>query len=158
MRPVVQSMKYVVNYAEASRSASTNVSFTASTGKDLISAGQGSAVGRDVPTGSIIKYIEFQYVAVNLVAVALFIHSAIQLTRSSQAVIDPRVVGGDDQRNQVFHQDLFSCGKEQNVNRVYKFRVPKSFQRVREGDNWTLVTNGSQIHTSACQIIYKYYR
>lgn len=158
MRPVIQSFKKVINHAPASITAGTNTQYTVSNGVDSVAAGQTSAIDFNVPTGALIKYIEFQYVAQNLVNIANFVSVAIQQTRTGQSAVAPLGVGGSAQRNQVFHQDYLCVGLNQNVNRTYKFKVPKRFQRVREGDQWKMSVNNSAIITGACQIVYKFYR
>jgi len=67
-------------------------------------------------------------------------------------------VGGDPIRNQVHLQLLRMLGANQNVNFHIKFKVPKQFQRVREGDFWLLVTESDVVTNSAWQFIYKHFR
>lgn len=117
-----------------------------------------SAANNEVPVGAVVKYIEIQHPTMNLVSVAAFMNIAIQHLRSGQTIIDPRAVGGNPQRNQVHFQTTFSLGKEQNQTRVYRFKIPKKFQRVREGDKWEFTYICSQIFTDQVQIIYKFYR
>lgn len=157
-RNIVQSFKKVLNAAPGSRAADTLIAFTAVTGTDSVAAGQTGVIDSAVPTGSIVEFIEFQLGMVNLISVSCFIHVAIEQTHSGQSVVDPRVVGGDPQRNQVFHQQMFTIGQNQNSNHIFRFKVPRKFQRVREGDTWQLVTVGDVVHTSACQTIYKFKR
>lgn len=147
-----------MNDAPASRTAATNQIFAVVTGVDNATVGQSTAVDSNVPTGAIVKYIEFQLAMQNLVNVAAFAHVTIQYKLANQNNVSPNVVGGNPQRNQVLHQDLFCIGQNQNVNRTYKFKIPKKFQRVREGMIWQLVWQGDQIHTAAAQAIYKFYR
>lgn len=157
-RTVVQSYKKVLNYAPASRLASTNQVYGLSTGVDSVAAGQTSAIDDNVPTGSIIKQIEIQYSTQNLVNVAAFLWISIQRIHSGQGQVNPQTVGGNPQRNQVHFQRLRSMGQNQNVDNTIIFKVPKKFQRVREGDAWQLVTQCSEVFTDACQVIYKFYR
>ncbi len=157
-RAVVQSFKKVINIAPASIVASTNITASISTGVDSVAAGQTSAVDSNVPTGSVIRFIEIQWAAQNLVNVAAFAFLSIQRTHSGQGVINPQVVGGDPQRNQVHFQRILCIGQNQNVNFVMKFKVPKKYQRVRDGDTWKFTIQSTQIATVATQIIYKFYR
>lgn len=155
---VVQSFKKVINAAPASVAASTSVNYIASTGTDSVAAGQTSPTDSNVPTGSVIKYIEFQFAIQNLVNVAAFCWLTVQRLETGQTPVNPQVVGGDPLRNQVLHQELFSVGQNQNVNRVVRFKVPPRFQRVKDGSTWRVRLQSDQISTQAMQIIYKFYR
>ncbi len=158
MAPVIQSFKKVMNDAPASRAAGATIDLKMSDGEDSVAAGQTGPIDAGVPTGSLIKFFEIQYCVTNLVAISLFMHVSIQLIRSGQTNIAPNVVGGNPQRNQVFYQKLYSVGKEQNSTLIVRFKVPKRFQRVRDGDTWQFVRTGSAVYTDATQVIYKFYR
>ncbi len=153
-----QSYKKVINHAPTARAAASAISHAIVVGTDSVAAGQTGPTDTAVPTGSVIKWLEIQYAYTNLVAVSLFHHSILQLARSQQANIDPLVVGGNNARNTVVHQELRSLGKEQNGTIKLKIRIPKIYQRIREGDFWTFITNGSAVYTDAVQVIYKFYR
>lgn len=155
---VIQSYKKVLNHAPASVAAATQSNKSISTGVDSVAAGQTSVTDAQVPTGSIIKFVEIQLSVQNLVNVAAFGHVAIQLLHSGQGQVAPNASGGSAQRNQVFHLDMFSVGQNQNVNRKYRFKIPPKFQRVREGDTWQISFTCDQIRTEAYQMIYKFYR
>ncbi len=158
MAPVIQSYKKVLNFAGTSQSSGTKISKLLIKGQDSVAAGQTGVTDANVPTGCIVKYIDITLCVTNLVAISFFHHLTIQHIHSGQGTIDPDVVGGNPQRNQVFHQALFSVGKEQNSTHIYRFKIPKKFQRVREGDEWVLVTKGSAVYTDIAQVIYKFYR
>ncbi len=111
----------------------------------------------DVPTGCIIKYFEIQYACGNLSAVAGFVNCAIQYKLAGQTLIDPDVAGGDDQRNQILHMDNFAVGQNQNSTHKFKFKVPKSMQRIRQGTQWALSVSNSVTLTEQIQVIYKFY-
>ena len=155
---VIQSYKKVINHAPASVAASTSSNYDASIGVDSVAAGQTSAIDTDVPTGAVIKYIEWQIAIQNLVNVAAFCWLTVQRLDTGQTVVNPQVVGGNPLRNQVFHQELFCVGQNQNVNRKIKFKVPKKFQRVKDGSEWLVRLQVDQISTQAAQVIYKFYR
>jgi len=157
-RQVIQSYKKVINHAAASRAATADIAFGLSIGVDSIAAGQTGPTDINVPTGSVIKGFVIQYSSMNLVGVALFSHWCIQLTRAGQSLVTPLLVGGNPQRNQVFKQGLMAIGESQNSNIRLLFKIPKGFQRVREGDQWTLVVNSDQVIASVAQIIYKFFR
>jgi len=156
-RVVIQSYKKVINVAPASYGAGSNNIFV-SQGKDSVAAGQTGPTDVDVPTGCIIKYIEFQLAFSNSVAVPGNVHIAIQKIHSGQTAIVANVVGGNPQRNQVFHQALMQIGKDQNNSRTFKFKIPKREQRVRDGDLWVFNWANDVTIGMSCQAIYKFYR
>ncbi len=155
---VVQSYKKVLNFAPTSQSASTKITKVLSSGTDSTAAGQTGPTDGAVPTGSIIRFFDIQYVVENVGSTGLFQSITMQRMHTGQPTVDPLVVGGNPARNQVHLQLLKSIGKDQNGNFHIKFRVPKKFQRVREGDTWVLVTSGDAVHSDNCLVIYKFYR
>ncbi len=157
MRPVIQSYKKVLNYAPTSQGTSV-IPKAMSIGTDSVAAGQTSPTDTAVPTGSVIKFFEVHYTVTNLLSTQLVMHMCFQLLHSGQAVLVPNVVGGSPRRNQVHYQLMFGVGEQQNSNHVWRFKVPKRFQRVREGDVWQFLTIGSGNHSDSAQIIYKFYR
>ncbi len=158
MRPVIQSFKKIINEAPAGLAANANNVLDIATGVDSVAAGQTTAVDTNVPTGSVIKYIDIRIALQNLVNVAAFAHVALWLKRTGQGSLNPNTLGGNPLRNQVFLQDFFCIGQNQNVNRTYKFKVPKTFQRVRDGSVWQIIIRGDQVNTQGAQFIYKFYR
>ncbi len=157
-RTVIQSYKKVLKQAPISRAAAADINMSLSLGEDSIAAGQTGQLDSGVPTGSVIKFIEIQQNISNLTAVALFMVIGLQLVHSGQTAISLLTVGGNPQRNQVFRQDLFSIGKEQNFKVKFAFKIPPKFQRVREGDQWFYSFNGSAVYAEQTQAIYKFYR
>lgn len=157
-RSVIQSYKKVLNFAPASHAAGAQAIFTLTNGVDSIAAGQTSVADGNIPTGSVVKFIEIQFSTVNLISVASFMHLTIQQVHSGQSAIAGNAVGGNPQRNQVFHQEMLSLGQDQNNNRKVRFMIPKKFQRVREGDRWQWTVTCDTIWTDALQVIYKFYR
>ncbi len=157
VRPSIQSQKVVINHAAASFVAGTIVQGM-SVGTDSVAAGQTGPTNTQVPTGSRIAAFNIRFAAVNIVGGALFLHIAIQLVHNAQTVVDPQLVGGNPQRNQVFYQDMRSIGINQNMNWAILFKIPKRFQRVREGDRWEFVWKATNTVTATNQIIYKYIR
>ncbi len=157
-RQVVQSFKKVINEAPVSQAAGSR-SIIISQGVDSVAAGQTSPTDADVPTGSIIKFIEIQVAMGQITGGAVFAHCSIQQMRSQQTAIPSNVIGGSPRRNQVFHQFLWEFGVNQSWSRIIKFKVPPRFSRVREGDSWIfeITTSGGSV-TQAFQIIYKFYR
>lgn len=157
-RNVVQSFKKVFTLAPTSRAAATILSNSLATGTDSVAAGQTSATDVAVPTGSVIKMIEIQYSCANLVSIASFLSICIQKVHSGQTRLDPQAVGGNPQRNQVFFQKIYSLGKDQNRDITIKFKIPKKYQRIREGDEWHFTRVSNTIFTDNTQAIYKFYR
>ncbi len=156
VRPV-QSFKNVVDIAPTSNVAATKIDYEIVEGVDA-AAGQANAADPSVPTGSTIKSIVVSFPTQNLVNVAAFMHVTIQRFHTQQTSLPPNLVGSSSRRNQVFWQRLVSIGTNQNQTLYFRFRVPRGFQRVREGDKWTLTFQCDQIFQSAAQFIYKYYR
>ncbi len=157
-RSIVQSYKKVLNFAPASRTPATNIISSMVVGVDSIAAGQVGVTDANVPTGCVVKYIEIQWAMGNLSGGNNFFHVAIQHLHANQGVIAPNVVGGNPQRNQVFYQSMFQIGTDQNGSRTYRFKIPKKFQRVREGDSWAFVRQGNATYSDGVQVIYKFYR
>ncbi len=124
-----RTYKKVLNFAEASFAAGQRGENLV-VGKDAIAPGQSSVTDADVPTGSRLKFIETQFVVTNAVDQTAYINCSLQYKLSTQSGVDPDAVGGDPQRNQVLHQDLFSVGFNQNSTHKFKLRIPKQFQRV----------------------------
>ncbi len=153
----MQSYKKVILVIPASYSSGfQNVVFLI--GKDSVAAGQTSKTDGDVPTGSIIKSVTVQFAAVNLTALAGFLNLSLQYNLANQAFIDPDTIGGNHIRNQVIHQKLISAGQFQNVNFSKTFKIPRRFQRVQEGKEWSFTWNSNVSVSAMIQIIYKFYR
>ncbi len=157
MAPVIQSYKKVLNFAPTSIGAGgTNYSLTS--GVDSVAAGQTSVTDPNIPTGAVLKFIEIQLAFSQIVGGSVFVHMALQQLHTGQSVVAANVVGGNPARNQVFYQSLDSIGINQNWNRKIRLKIPKKFQRVREGDTWILQVQSSNTLTQALQVIYKFYR
>ncbi len=153
-RRFTRTYKKVLNFAPTAQSTGNHTNVI-SNGQDTLAIGQTGPTNASIPTGWFIEFIELQYSAVNLVNTTCFIHTSLQLVHSGQSVIDPIVVGGNPQRNQVFHQDMKSLGQTQNGNWKFRFKIPRQYQRVREGDSWNFTYNNTAIVTDAMQVIYK---
>lgn len=156
-RPVIQSYKKILNFLEVGVSAGNNIEQVI-TGTDSATSGQTSATDAVVPTGSIVKFIEVQFAVNNSVAVPAYITCSLQYKLGGQSFIDPSIAGGSNQRNQIMHMDLFSIGQDQNSTHKFKFKIPKGFQRLREGMAWALVWNNSVTVNRRILVIYKFYR
>ncbi len=155
---VIRSYKKVLNFAAASHVAATVIESVLVTGVDAIAPGQASPTDGAVPTGSSLKYILIQYSAANATSALAFLHYSVQRLLSGQAAVSPLVVGGNPQRNQVHIQGMTTIGANQNTNRTIKFKIPKKYQRVREGDRWIFNRSADLLWGDAVQIIYKFYQ
>ncbi len=154
----IRSFKKVIDVLPASYGGAAFSTFAIATGVDGNAANQTSNVDGNVPTGCVIKYIEFQTAFANVTPGACFISTSIQYVLPPQGAIDPVAVGGDNKRNQVMHLDLFTAGDDQNSNRVYRFKVPKKFQRMSEGKTWNFSFNHSATVSFTMKVIYKFYQ
>ncbi len=151
-----KTYKKVLNFAPSGRASSVKIDFLLVQGADSISPGQTGVTDALVPTGSIIDYIDIYYAVGNLTAAALFHTVSIQnLIANQSATVDPRVVGGNPQRNQVHHIELRGIGQNQNATFHYRFKVPKSLRRVKEDSKWFLTVIGNNAWNDVCQCIYK---
>ncbi len=153
-RPLIKTYKKVLNFSEASFAAG-NRGETLVLGVDSVAIGQTSATDANVPTGARIKFIEIQFPVTNAVDQTAYVNCSIQYKLNGQSLTDPDGVGGHPQRNQVLHQDLFSVGFNQNSTHKFKQRIPKGFQRIREGMAWQLVWSNSNTINRRIQVIYK---
>lgn len=156
-RPMVQTFKKVLNFAEASFAAGQRQEVFVK-GVDSLVVGQNSATDANVPTGCRVRFIEVQMPITNAVDQTAYINCSLQYFLGSQAAVDPDAVGGDDQRNQVLHQELFSVGFNQNSTHKFKLKIPPKFQRIREGMNWCIMWSNSNTVNRRLQVIYKFER
>ncbi len=152
-----RSSKYIVDKAEASQSAGL-INFTMVTGTDNASLGQSSAVDTAVPVGSKITLLDIRCVYGNLVAINDFIYWSIQRKSSGQANLNPLSPGGNALRKNILLSGLFSVGKEQNFTQHIRYKIPKKFQRIADGDVWAFVTDNGAITTVANQVVYKVFQ
>ncbi len=157
-RAVIQSFKKILNFAPSSHGAGTKVDAVLSLGTDSVAAGQTGATDAAVPTGSIITEFIIQFGVANLAAVSCFQHISVQRLDTTQVTIAPNVTGGSPQRNQVMFMGMRSIGEGQNMNWELRYKVPKKYQRVREGSFWVFTTLATVATTDSIQVIYKFYR
>ncbi len=155
--PVLQSQKKVLNFLSAGFAAGSRDEVVIE-GIDSVAAGQTSNTDPKIPTGSIVKYFEIHFVGANETALPCFVDCTIQYKLQGQTFPSPKAVGGSPLRNQVLHMDLFSIGPNQNSTHKFKFKIPKQFQRVRDGMKWAIVWDNTATITREIQVIYKYYR
>ncbi len=151
---MVKTYKKVLNFSEASFAAGSRGE-TLATGVDSVAIGQTSATDANVPTGARIKFIEIQFPVTNAVDQTAYINCLFQYILSGQSGQDPDAVGGSPFRNQVLHQDLFSVGFNQNSTHKFRIKIPKQFQRMREGMVWLMRWSNSNTVNRRLQVIYK---
>lgn len=153
---VVQSFKKVILHLPVSTAVQTAPDI--SVGTDSVAAGQTSITDANVPTGSIIKAVRVQVALSNNTANNVVVNMTIQQLHTGQGNVSPLAVGGNPQRNQVFKQWLIpiATGQEKMVD--YLFKIPKKYQRVREGSRWRMVTESNFARFESYQFIYKFYR
>ncbi len=149
-----KTYKKVLNYSEASFAAGSRDENLV-IGVDSIAIGQTSATDANCPTGARISFIEVQMPITNAVDQTAYINCSLQYTLVGQTGTDPDAVGGSKQRNQVMHQELFSVGFNQNSTHKFKLKVPRQFQRIREGMSWILTWSNSNTVNRRLQVIYK---
>ncbi len=151
MSPII-SYKNIVVDGPASRAAATNIDHVFALGADS------ATVNGSIQTGSkimsVLIFASFQ----NLVAIALTLHLNVGIIRGASTFPTPGAVGGTINRNQVFFTHQAMIGKEQNNNFVFRLKIPKIYQRVREGDQLILRYRGDAVFSSVTQVIYKSYR
>ncbi len=155
-RLVQHTYKKVLNFAEASFTAGQRAELLI-TGVDNISPKQTTATDAQCPTGAHVRYFEVQMPITNAVDQTAYINCSIQLSLTNQPTQDPDSVGGAPLRNQVMHQELFSVGFNQNSTHKFKFKIPKVYQRLKEGQEWNLVWSNSNTINRRLQVIYKIY-
>ncbi len=155
MNPI-QSYKQVTVDGPASRAAATTISHNFVIGVDNY-AGP-SAANNEVPTGAKIMYVYIMASFTNLVSISALCHFHIGCRRSGTTFPAPGAVGGNASRNLIIHTAMFFLGKEQNNNYVFRIKIPKIYQRIRESDVWTIQYQVDAVFASATQVIYKFYR
>ncbi len=152
---MARTYKKVLNFAAVSTGAGVQFDYLLAKGVDSLTLGQSGATDATIPTGSKIQYIEIALADSNIVAAAAFVNLVIQYTLNAQSLVPPNAVGGNPQRNQVLHQQLFVMGQNQNSNHLFRFKIPGKFQRIKEGMEWNVSTISTGSHVHAMQVIYK---
>ncbi len=153
---VIQSYKQIAVDGPASRAAATTIVHTFVNGVDNYTGPTGS--NSIVPTGAKVMSIIIFACFTNLVSVSSLLHLNVQMRRAGIAGITPGNVGGASQRNTVIFTDMKFLGQNQNSNFIFRLKIPKMFQRIREGDSWEIRYQADAVFASATQVIYKFYR
>ncbi len=153
---VIQSYKQISVDGPASRAAATTIVHTFVNGIDNYVGPTGT--NNAVPTGAKIMSIIIFASFTNLVSISSLMHLNVQMRRGGIAGVTPGNVGGAAQRNTVIFTDMKFLGQNQNSNFIYRLKIPKMFQRIREGDSWEIRYQTDSVFASATQVIYKFYR
>ncbi len=155
MHPV-QSYKQITVDGPANRAAATTIVHTFLSGLDNYVGP--TAANSEVPTGASVSSVLVMLTFTNLVSVSALLHLNVQLFRSGGTAVTPGAVGGSPARNTVIYTQMIFLGQNQNNNFMFRVKIPKLFQRVREGDAWQLRYRADAVFASATQVIYKFYR
>ncbi len=154
-RGMSRSAKYIVNIAGASESAGL-VAHTIINGADNTTLGQASITDVGVPVGSKVTQIEIFMPKVNLGAgSANFVTWTIQRTESGQSIVSPITSGGNPLRKNIMLTGLVGHGAGQNSSLHIKFKVPPKFQRIADGNVWSIVNDNTAAISAQYQFIYK---
>ena len=156
-RNIIQSYKKVIDIAPESLTVNKH-DIAMSEGVDSVPAGQTSPTDNNVPVGAIIKNFNIDLAFINIGNTDCFVWITIQQLRATQTGVNPRVVGGNPQRNQVFRQIMRGIPPDTNANLHINFKIPKRFQRVRDGDTWIIRYENDNVVSRCAQIVYKFYR
>ncbi len=156
-RGSTRSAKYIVNIAVASEVAGTQA-HTIINGADNTTLGQASTTDVGVPVGSKVARIEIFMPKVNLAAVANIITWTIQRTESGQSVVSPISSGGNPLRKNILLTGMIALGEDQNNSLHVKYNVPKRYQRIADGNVWSLVMDNGNTTTTQYQFIYKVFQ
>lgn len=153
---MMKTFKKVLNYGIAS--TTLIVADAAVVGVDSTALGQTGPGDANVPTGSVIKAIRVQAGFGNQsTTVAMHVGVNMQYQLGGQAtVLNPLAQGGSTQRNQVIKSWMFVLAPLEHRNIDVLIKIPKKFQRVREGMQWKLVHDSAGVsRTYATQMIVK---
>lgn len=154
-RPIVRTAKYIVVDGPATEGAGLTVIGLVS-GTDNAVLGQTGVTDITVPVGARITSMEIFMPKVNLGAgTANFITWTIQHINTGQAIVNPVTAGGNPLRKNIILTGKIGLGAGQNNSLHIKFRVPKKFQRIADGDLWQLVNNNFLAVSADYYIIYK---
>jgi len=152
----IQSYKQISVDGPASRAAATTITHNIVIGVDNYTGP--SAANNEVPTGAKIMSVYIMAAFTNLVSVSALTHFQIGCRRSGVTFPTPGAVGGNPSRNTIIHTAMFFLGQDQNNNYVFRIKIPRIYQRIREGDVFSIQYQTDAVFASATQVIYKFYR
>ncbi len=152
-RSTVRTSKYIVVQASASEPAGI-FSVSMAVGTDNATLGQTTVLDTAIPTGAKIASFEIFMPKINLAATANFLTWTVQRTLSGQALVTPNTAGGNPRRKNILLTGVIGLGDRQNNNAHVKFRVPPKFQRIGDGDVWSITTDNLTAVSTFYYIIY----
>ncbi len=153
-RGATRSAKYVIDEPQAT-SGVTLAQFILAVGTDNAVIGQTSGLDNNVPTGAKIKQLNIMSCWGSITGVSTFLHWSIQRVLSGQANLDPTLVGGNPLRKNIMMQGMLCIGDKQNAPLDIKYKIPKKFWRLGDGDKWVFVTKSSTNVDTVKQCVYK---
>ncbi len=157
-RSTIRSAKYIVNQAGASEAAGL-IAVSIAVGTDNTTLGQSTGSDIAIPVGSKIAVIDIFMPKVNLGAsTANFIHWSIQRIGTSQAVLNPINAGGNPLRKNILLSGVLGLGAGQNNQLHVRYKIPTKYQRIGDGDVWSLVMNNGLAVSTIYQFIYKVFQ
>ncbi len=150
-----RSAKYIVVSGPTSEGAGL-IAVTMAQAKDNETLGQNSVTDSDVLVGAKITSFEIFMPKINFTATtANFVTWSIQRTVSGQSVVNPIGAGGSPLRKNILLTGCIGIGTGQNNSLHIKFKVPKKFQRMGDGDVWSIVNENAFALSTFYYIIYK---
>ncbi len=149
-----RSRKYQVVVAPASESAG-KIDFQVVRALDDEVLGQTSVTDSDVPVGAKVTEIRIRWEGVSLANVAVIGHWSLQRIDALQPTLDPAVAGGDPLFKNIMLSGMKSVGLNQNSSLNIRYKVPKKFWRLADGQRWFFVTNFNNVMTVSKEAIYK---
>jgi len=156
-RGSTRSAKYIVEVAEASEAVGLQAQ-TMAQGVDLLALGQTGTFANSVPVGSKIALFDIRMPKINLASTANFVHWSIQRTVSGQSLVNPSTAGGSPLRKNILLSGIVGLGEGQNNQLHIRYKVPKKFQRIGDGDVWSVVMNNGQITSTVYEFVYKVFQ
>jgi len=153
-RGSTRSMKYVRDQPQGTSGVAKS-DYLLAKGVDNATLGQSGPTDVDIPTGCKIKQFNIMSCWGSITGVSTFIHWSIQHLKSGQTSLDPTTVGGQPTRNMVMMQGMICAGDKQNATIDIKYKIPKKFWRLADGDQWIFVTKASTNLDVVKQIIFK---
>ncbi len=157
-RGMSRSAKYTVEQAGSSEAAGIQA-ITMAKGTDAQTLGQSGPTAFNVPVGSKITLFDIRMPKVNLGAgTANFIHWSIQRTLTGQSVLNPISSGGSPLRKNIMLSGVLGLGAGQNNSLHIRYKVPKRFQRMGDGDVWQIVNNNGLACSTIYEFVYKVFQ
>ncbi len=153
--PSTRGVKYIIVEGPQTDAAGLIVTPLA-IGTDNATAGQTGVTDTAIPVGAKIVSMDIWMPKVNLgAASANFITWSIQHLQQGQGVVNPISAGGSPLRKNIVLSGVIGLGTGQNNNLHIKFKVPKRFQRMGDGDSWQLCVDNTSAVSTLYYIIYK---